>query len=70
MSSINEREIALLNRILEISFCRRLSRATGFYQSPMMCVGDMSKSPSSQYDLKAQEDIDPKGIRVTNGPMR
>ena len=33
-------------------------------------VGDMPKSPSSQYDLKAQEDIDPRGIRVTNGPMR
>ena len=34
------------------------------------CVGDMPKSPSSQYGLKAQEDIDPRGIRVTNGPMR
>ena len=33
-------------------------------------VGDMSKSPSSQYGLKAQEDIDSRGIRVTNGPMR
>jgi hypothetical protein len=33
-------------------------------------VGDMPKSPSSQYGLKAQEDIDPSGIRVTNGPMR
>jgi hypothetical protein len=33
-------------------------------------VGDMPKSPSSQYSLKAQEDIDPRGIRVTNGPMR
>jgi hypothetical protein len=33
-------------------------------------VGDMPKSPSSQYGLKAQEDIDPRGIRVTNGPMR
>ena len=33
-------------------------------------VGDMSKSPSSQYGLKAQEDIDPRGIRVTNEPMR
>ena len=30
----------------------------------------MPKSPSSQYGLKAQEDIDPRGIRVTNGPMR
>ena len=33
-------------------------------------VGDMPKSPSSQYGLKAQVDIDPRGIRVTNGPMR
>ena len=33
-------------------------------------VGDMSKSPSSQYGLKVQEDIDPRGIRVTNGHMR
>jgi hypothetical protein len=33
-------------------------------------VGDMPKSPSSQYGLKAQEDIDPRGIRVTNLPMR
>jgi hypothetical protein len=33
-------------------------------------VGDMPKSPSSQYGLKAQEDIDPRGIRVTNGPRR
>jgi hypothetical protein len=33
-------------------------------------VGDMPKSPSSQYDLKAQEDIDPRGIRVTYGPIR
>jgi cytosine/adenosine deaminase-related metal-dependent hydrolase len=33
-------------------------------------VGDMPKNPSSQYGLKAQEDIDPRGIRVTNGPMR
>jgi hypothetical protein len=33
-------------------------------------VGDMPKSPSSQYGLKVQEDIDPRGIRVTNGPMR
>ena len=37
-----------------------------------MCygVGDMPKSPSSQYGLKAQKDIDPRGIMVTNGPMR
>jgi len=28
-------------------------------------VGDMPKSPSSQYGLKAQVDIDPRGIRVT-----
>jgi hypothetical protein len=35
-----------------------------------MDVGDMPKSPSSQYGLKAQVDIDPRGIRVTNGPMR
>jgi hypothetical protein len=33
-------------------------------------VGHMPKSPSSQYSLKAQEDIDPRGIRVTNEPMR
>jgi hypothetical protein len=33
-------------------------------------VGDMPKSPSSQYGLKAQEDIDPREIRVTNGHMR
>ena len=33
-------------------------------------VGDMLKSPSSQYDLKSQEDNDPRGIRVTNEPMR
>jgi hypothetical protein len=33
-------------------------------------VGDMPKSPSSQYGLKAQEDIYPRGIRVTDGPMR
>ena len=33
-------------------------------------VGDMPKSPSSQYGLKTQEDIDPRGIRVTHGPMR
>ena len=35
-----------------------------------MSVGDMPKSPSSQYGLKGQEDIDPRGISVTNGPMR
>ena len=33
-------------------------------------VSDMPRSPSSQYGLKAQEDIDPRGIRVTNEPMR
>ena len=33
-------------------------------------IGDMPKSPSLQYGLKAQEDIDPRGIRVTNEPMR
>ena len=33
-------------------------------------VGDMPKSPSSQYGLKAQEDINLRGIRVTNGHMR
>jgi hypothetical protein len=34
-------------------------------------IGDMPKSlSSSQYGLKAQEDIDPRWIRVTNGPMR
>ena len=33
-------------------------------------VGDMPKSPSSQYGLKAQEDIDPRGIRVTNEPIK
>jgi hypothetical protein len=33
-------------------------------------VGDMPKSPSSQYGLKAPENIDPRGIRVTNGPMK
>jgi hypothetical protein len=27
-------------------------------------------SLSSQYGLKAREDIDPRGIRVTNGHMR
>ena len=36
----------------------------------LLNVGDMPKSPSSQYGLKAQEDINPRGIRVTNGPMR
>jgi hypothetical protein len=36
----------------------------------MPAVGDMPKSPSSQYGLKAQEDIDQRGIRVTNGLMR
>jgi hypothetical protein len=30
----------------------------------------MPKSPLSQCGLKAQEDIDPRGIRVTNGTMR
>ena len=30
----------------------------------------MLVSPSSQYGLKAQVDIDPRGIRVTNGLMR
>ena len=35
--------------------------------SPLLLVGDMPKSPSSQYGLKAQEDIDPRGIMVTNG---
>ena len=33
-------------------------------------VGDMPKSSSSQYGLKAQEDIDPRETRVTNAPMR
>ena len=37
---------------------------------PVVAVGDMPKNPSSQYDLKAQEDIDPRGIRVTNVTMR
>jgi hypothetical protein len=36
----------------------------------VVTVGDMPKCPSSQYGLKVQEDIDPKGIRVTNEPMR
>ena len=39
-------------------------------KTPPGTVGDMPKSPSSQYGLKAQKDIDPRGIRVTNGPMR
>ena len=30
----------------------------------------MPKSPSSQYGLKTQKDIDSRGIRITNGPMR
>jgi hypothetical protein len=38
--------------------------------APQQDVSDMPKSPSSQYGLKDQEDIDPRGIRVTNGPMR
>ena len=33
-------------------------------------IGDMPKNPSSQYGLKAQEDINPRGIMITNGPMR
>jgi hypothetical protein len=49
--------------------------SSGQWEPPIMpegdCgVGDMLKSPSSQYGLKAREDIDPRGIRVTNGPMR
>ena len=36
----------------------------------VVAVGDMPKSPSSQYGLKVREDIDPRGIRVTKGPMR
>ena len=40
------------------------------FASDQQTVGDMPKSPSSQYGLKAQEDIDPRGIRVTNGPLR
>jgi hypothetical protein len=43
---------------------------TEICKSTDIIVGDMPKSPSSQYGLKAQEDIDPRGIRVTNGPMR
>jgi hypothetical protein len=30
-------------------------------------VGDMPKSPSSQYGLKAQEDIDPGGLGLLMG---
>jgi hypothetical protein len=56
--------VLLALRILEEA--RRWARA-GFVG---IGVGDMPKSPSSQYGLKAQEDIDPRGIRVTNGPMR
>jgi hypothetical protein len=37
---------------------------------PRAIVGDMAKSPSLQYSLKAQEDIDSRGIRVTNALMR
>ena len=40
------------------------------WSNTVRSVGDMPKSPSSQYGLKAQKDIDPRGIRVTNGPMR
>jgi hypothetical protein len=40
------------------------------HRADVQYVGDMTKSTSSQYGLKAQEDIDPRGIRVTNGPMR
>ena len=51
--------------------CRSLT-CSGIVREPRahVSIGDMPKSPSSQYGLKAQEDIDPRGIRVTNGPMR
>ena len=39
---------------------------SGIQREAATPVGDMPKSPSSQYGLKAQEDIDPRGIRVTN----
>ena len=48
----------------------RCSFLLGLHMARMSFFGDMPKSPSLQYSLKAQEDIDPRGIRVTNGPMR
>ena len=47
-----------------------LTGTAGFFQLNLLPVGDMPKNSSSQYGLKAQEYIDPRGIRVTNGPMR
>jgi hypothetical protein len=71
VAAIDHAERCLLERRLEGGVCRctqtteaSVANARGDH------VGDMPKSPSSQYGLKAQEDIDPRGIRVTNGPMR
>jgi hypothetical protein len=47
-----------------------LTRIGCLGESTATTVGDMPKRPSSQYGLKAQEDIDQRGIKVTNGPMR
>ena len=45
-------------------------KTRGSYIIKLLHVGDMPKSPSSQYGLKAQKDIDLREIRVTNGLMR
>ncbi|XP_039850060.1 uncharacterized protein LOC120708731 isoform X2 [Panicum virgatum] len=55
-----------------ITDCNKQCQANKYQglQPSVIVVDDIPKSPSSQYGLKAQEDIDQRGIKVTNGPMR
>ena len=48
----------------------KLFKAEEIYDMDRVDVADMAKNLSSQYGLKAQEHIDPRGIKITNDPMR
>ena len=62
--------VRLLQATYHGNWCEWSRRCLWHWSLRRVNVGDMPKSPSSQYGLKAQEDIDPREIRVTNGPMR
>jgi hypothetical protein len=68
---VEQRRIKTTARQVELTEVKRNDSSEGHVTGnalQVVAVGDMPKSPSSQYSLKAQEDIDPRGIRVTNGP--
>ena len=50
--------------------CQEEALRNPSYKVNVCTVGDMPKSPSSQCGLKAQKDIDPREIKLTNRLMR